>query len=252
MNIASIFVNVVLNTASLPTPPIVESATGIFPFSPSISQNDACTNAENIAKNLILQKTVGQTLSSDMTSECRETTNSKQCNTEIVSVHSANGKITKVLNREVVVEDWKCKVSVTAEVEKYNRKGQSDFGLDVKFEKHRYMQGEQLDFTFYPFEHSHVTLFLANKHNNTIKRVYPTPRKINTFFYRNEAIHSSFLDKIKVYSDETEETQFLLFVVTEKPVNFSSSYQLKSFYTMYDNIDGNKQLYKKPFIVLGM
>jgi hypothetical protein len=251
MNIANILVNVALSSVTLPTPVITESATGIFPFSPSISQNDACTNAENIAKNLILQKTVGQTLSSDMTSECREASDAKLCKTEVVTVHSANGKITRVTDKHVSVEDWKCKVSITAEVEKNTPKGFDDFGVDITFDKHRYMQGEWLSFTFYPFEHSHVSLFLANKSNNTIKRVYPTPQKSNTFFYKNEIVHSSFLNKVKVYSDEIEETQFLLFVVTEKPVNFSGSYQLKSFYNMYDNINGNKQLYKKPFIVLG-
>lgn len=252
MNIANILVNAVLSSATLPTPAIVESATGVFSFSPSISQIDACTNAENIAKNLILQKTVGQTISSDMTSECKESTGTNKCSTEIITVHSANGKITKIRDKEVKVEDWKCTVSITAEVEKSQLKGLDDFGIDITFNKHRYMHGEQLSFSFYPFEHSHVTLFLANKNNNTLKRVYPTAKRTNTFFYKNEIIGSTFLEKINVYSDQSEETQFLIFVVTDKPVNFSSSYQLKSFYTLYDNIDGNKHLYKKPFIVLGM
>ena len=52
-----------------------ETQTASFPFTPHISQVEACKQAENKAKSLMLERTVGQLFTTDSSQICKEVNN---------------------------------------------------------------------------------------------------------------------------------------------------------------------------------
>lgn len=240
-----------LMSLSTSAPSLVDQATGVYTFSPSISQEQACTKAENIAKALILQKTLGQKVHADVKTECVENDADLKCNIDSSTTHYTNGTISRIITKKTLVEDWQCKVFLRAEVEPNTNHIDPSFNLNIKLNNRRYISGEKLDFSFTPTKESHVYVFHFDKKMDTVRKVYPTPKTPNSFFHSNEKISSSFLDiNYKLFSEDLEETQYLFFVLYERNVSFMDEYPLNYFHKKYDSLDLKKQLYKKPLVVL--
>lgn len=233
------------------TPSLVEQATGVYTFSPSISQEQACTKAENIAKALILQKTVGQNVHADVKSECSENNNNVSCNIDSSSTHYTNGTISRIVTKKTLVEDWQCKVFIRAEVAPNTNHIDPNFNLNINLNSRKYISGDKVDFNFTPTKNSHVYVFHFDKSLDTVKKIYPNSKSPNSFFYENENISSNFLGvNHKLLSEDLEETQYLFFVLYESNVSFMDEYPLNYFHKKYDNLNLKKQLYKKPIVVL--
>lgn len=249
MDLPQLAISTLLSISNSPT--LVEQATGVYHFSPSVSQEQACLKAENIAKSMILQKTVGQSIHANVKSNCLETSNEVSCNIDSTSNHYTNGQISKVIFKKAHVEEWKCTVFLRAEVVKNTNYTDPNFNLNIHLNTKKYNSGDKVDFNFTPTKPSHIYVFHYNKNDNTVKKVYPTSKSPNTFFYENENVSSNFLGvNYKLHAEDDEETHYLFFIQYERNLSLLDEYPLNYFHKIFDNLDMKKQLYKKPVIVL--
>lgn len=223
-------------------------ATGTYQYSPQISQVEACKRAEEKAKLAIIHKAIGHEFTSDKISSCSESNNDQSCKFYDTSYESSKGYIKSVIDRQERVKDWSCSVTVKATVGKSEYKVNPDFDMVVDFPITLLKQNDTLNFTVTPNATSYLYVYVYTPSDNVVKRIYPgqyqraaiqhQPVRINT------AEYSLKLPQMK----DSDERYIFAFMVGYY-MNPLDTYQLQSFYDMWDNIKARKRLVKRGFVI---
>ena len=230
-----------------------ETQTASFPFTPHISQVEACKQAENKAKTLILEKTVGQLFTTDTSQTCKEVNNKHSCKTYNVSLESVRGEVTEIVDRKEKVQNWQCEVTLTAKVSKKQEQLDPNYDLDVKMRQLVYMEKDTLRFSVQSNSHGALNIFRLDP-NNILTKIWP----MNEYQRRNNLLTpwSKFEFPndfarlpVQSYVEGQENATMLFITYTYRQAHLLDSYELTSFYKMWDNIKYEKRLLKKGYIV---
>lgn len=252
MNITTTLIGTLFQLSNLGPIDVIDTQTASYPFTPHISQVDACKQAENKAKTLILEKVSGQTFSSDASSFCKERNNQYTCTYTNITTESARGVITEIIDRKETVKDWQCTVKLTARVSK-----QSDidpnYDVYVQMQQLVYMDNDQFRFGVYPNAGGALTIFRLEDNNRLVKLWPMTDQQYRHSLLspRHKAVFPYDFGRLPVpkYVPGTDNAGMLFVAYTAKTVNFLDSYELSYFYKVWDSMKFQKRLVRKGFIV---
>ena len=241
-------------TTALAAPAITtETQVASFPFTPYISQVEACKQAENKAKTLMLERAVGQMFTSDSSQTCRETDNQLSCKNYNVSLESVRGEVVEIVDRKEKVQDWQCTVSLTAKVSRKQEEMDPNFDLTVKMKQIVYMEKDTLRFSVSSNANGALNIFRLDP-NNKLTKIWPT----TNYQRRNNLISPwSYFEfpndfaklPIQPYTEGQDNATMLFFAYTSQQAYFMDSYELTYFYKVWDNLKYEKRLLKKGYIV---
>lgn len=251
MNIATTLVGALFQLSNLGPIDVVETQSATYPFTPHISQVEACKQAENKAKTSILEKVSGQTFSSDASSYCKERNNQYTCTHTNITTESARGVITEIVDRQEKVKDWQCTVTLTAKVSKQT---DIDPNYDMYVQMHQlvYMDNDQFRVAVFPNAGGALTIFRLE--NGRLVKLWPhtdQQYRHSILSPRHKAVFPYDFGRLPVpkYVQGTDNSSLLFFAYTAKTVNFLDSYELSYFYKLWDSIKFQKRLVRKGFIV---
>lgn len=237
------------NTAAIAT----ETQTASFPFTPHISQVEACKQAENKAKALILEKTVGQLFTTDTSQTCKETNNQLSCKTYNVSLESVRGEVVEIVDRKEKVQNWQCDVTLTAKVSKKQEPMDPNYDINVKMRQLVYMEKDTLRFSVDSNSHGALTIFRLDP-NNKLTKIWPLTdyqRRNNllTPWMRMDFPNDFARLPVQPYVEGQDNATMLFIAYTSQQAHFLDNYELTYFYKLWDNLKYEKRLLKKGYIV---
>ena len=230
-----------------------ETQTASFPFTPHISQVEACKQAENKAKTLILEKTVGQLFTTDTSQTCKEVNNKHSCKTYNVSLESVRGEVTEIIDRKEKVQNWQCEVTLTAKVSRKQEQLDPNYDLNVKMQQLVYMDKDTLRFSVESNSHGTLTIFRLDPGNKLVK-IWPLTgyqRRNNSLkpWMRMEFPNDFTRLPVQPYVEGQDNATTLFIAYTSHPAHFMDDYELTYFYKLWDNLKYEKRLLKKGYIV---
>lgn len=224
-------------------------ATGVYQYSPQISQVEACKRAEEKAKLAIIHKAIGHEFTSDKISSCSESNDDQSCKYYDTSYESSKGYIRSVIDRQESVKDWTCTVTVKATVGKAETLNDPRFDFSVDFTETLVKQNDILNITITPNALGYLYVFVYNPSDNTVKRIFPNeyqrpvalsgkPIRINASEY-----------PLKLPNTKDSEERYVFAMLVGYHMKTLDTYQLQSFYDMWDNIRARKRLVKRGFVI---
>jgi len=224
-------------------------ATGVYHYSPQISQVEACKRAEEKAKLAIIHKVAGHEFTSDKISSCSESKQDQSCKFYDTSYESSKGYIKSVISRSESVKDWTCSVTVKATVGKTDYNVDPDFDLDMIFPITLLKTNETLKFTVTPNSLGYLYVYAYNPSENKLTKIFPakyqrpvalarTPININAIDYR-----------LTLPPEKDSEERYIFAFVVGHFMSPLDNYQLNSFYEMWDNIKARKRMVKRGFVI---
>ena len=152
----------------------------------NISKNQSCKIAEQKAKKNAIIKSIGQTISSDVVSNCSEVDGEFECERNQLSLFKLNGVITssKVISRsdgkELGSEIYFCEITIEANVEPIKRKSDPSFHFETKLNKKVFRSGENLEISINTSEKMYIAIFqwlpYGGKKYNIITKIFPNEK----------------------------------------------------------------------------
>lgn len=236
--------------------PLITTETQIasFPFTPYISQAEACKQAENKAKTLMLEKTVGQLFTSDTSQACKEKNNQYNCVTYNVSLESVRGEVIEVIDKKEKVDGWQCQVSLTAKVSRKQEVLDPNYDINIRMHQLVYMEKDTLRFSVSSNSHGALTIFRLNPNNNTLTKIWPL-----TSYQQQNNLLSPWMRMdfpndfarlpIQQYLKDQDNNTMLFIAYTAQQAHFLDNYELTYFYKLWDSLKYQKRLLKKGYIV---
>jgi len=230
-----------------------ETQTASFPFTPHISQVEACKQAENKAKSLMLERTVGQLFTTDSSQTCKEVNNKHSCKNYNISLESVRGEVLEIIDRKEKVQNWQCEVTLTAKVSRKQESMDPNYDIDVRMRQIVYMEKDTLRFSVQSNSHGALNVFRLDP-NNRLTKIWP----MNEYQRRNNILTPwskfEFPDDfsrlpVQPYVEGQENTTILFIAYTSQQAHFLDNYELTNFYKLWDNIKYEKRLLKKGYIV---
>ena len=223
----------------------VLSGTGMYQFSPSMSQEEACKRAEERAKVQIIQKAYGQDFGSDSSMSCRET-DQMRCDVVTNTYENSRGYIKKVKERAAKVDGWACKVEVTAEVQEL-KPNKSWLDASLQLDRPLYVPTDKAELTVKTNDKGLVSVFIYDPVDDVVTKVFPNGEARKWWTYNDVPLKTSIpLTGLA----ERDTPYYFLVTVTDVPVRLMDQYRLHNFYEMWDNLQNkDKRLVRKSFLV---
>lgn len=224
-------------------------ATGVYQYSPQISQVEACKRAEEKAKLAIIHKAIGHEFTSDKISSCSESNNDHSCKFYDTSYESSKGYIKSVIDRQESVKDWTCSVTVKATVGKSDYKVNPDFDMAVDFPTTLFKTTDTLNFTLTPNAFGYLYVYVYTPSENTVKRIFPG-RYERPLAIQHKTIKINAIEyPLKLASTKESEERYVFAFLVGMPILVLDQYQLQSFYEMWDNVRARKRMVKRGFVI---
>jgi len=203
----------------------------------NISKNQSCKIAEQKAKKNAIIKSIGQTISSDVVSNCSEVDGEFECERNQLSLFELNGVITfsKRIGRANYGEEpgsegiFFCEVTIRANVEPVKKNLDPTFQFDVKLNKEIFRSGENMEIEINTSKKMYMTVFqwlpYGGKKFNIITKIFPN-KEFNKNI--NNLVDGQLILKYETYfPEEIKENkvdEYLIFVASEKDINWLKSY----------------------------
>ena len=203
----------------------------------NVSKNQSCKIAEQKAKKNAIIKSIGQTISSDVVSNCSEVDGEFECERNQLSLFELNGVITSSkrigeLNYgEELGSDgiFFCEVTIEANVEPVKKNQDPTFQFDVKLNQDIFRSGEDMKIEINTSKKMYITIFqwlpYGGKKFNIITRIFPN-KEFNKNI--NNLIDGQLILKYETYfPEEIKENkvdEYLIFVASEKDINWLKNY----------------------------
>lgn len=225
-------------------------ATGSYQFSPQVAQVEACKRAEERAKVAILQKAIGHEFTSDRVTACKEVNDQHSCKHYDTSYEYNKGHIKSIIDRKESVKDWTCNVTVKALVSETKQYTSTNFDLSVNLPKNYYVNGESLEFDVTTSAYSFLYAYIYTPDDGKLRKVFPLGYEspLVPFSKQRTVLPKQYPIKLST-SKETEE-QYLFVFITGFHVNPMDTYELKSFYEMWDSMTTARKLVRKGYIIV--
>ena len=133
----------------------------------NVSKNQSCKIAEQKAKKNAIIKSIGQTISSDVVSNCSEVDGEFECERNQLSLFELNGVITsskrigKLNYGEELGSDgiFFCEVTIEANVEPVKKNQDPTFQFDVKLNQDIFRSGEDMKIEINTSKKMYITIF---------------------------------------------------------------------------------------------
>jgi hypothetical protein len=220
----------------------------------NISKNQSCKIAEQKAKKNAIIKSIGQTISSDVVSNCSEVDGEFECERNQLSLFELNGEITfsKRLGKPNYGEElgsdgiFFCEVTIRVNVEPVKKNLDPTFQFDVKLNQEIFRSGENMEIEINTSKKMYMTIFqwppYGGKKYNIISKIFP-----NKDFNKNidNLIDGKLVLKYETYFPEeikeNKVNEYLIFVASEKNINWLNS---------YSQIEGLKREFTKTNILM--
>ena len=203
----------------------------------NISKNQSCKIAEQKAKKNAIIKSIGQTISSDVVSNCSEVDGEFECERNQLSLFELNGVITfsKRLGKPNYGEElgsegiFFCEVTIRANVEPVKKNLDPTFQFDVKLNQEIFRSGENMEIEINTSKKMYMTIFqwlpYGGKKFNIITKIFPNKEYNKNI---NNLIDGQLVLKYQTYfPEEIKEKkvdEYLIFVASEKDINWLKSY----------------------------
>ena len=203
----------------------------------NISKNQSCKIAEQKAKKNAIIKSIGQTISSDVVSNCSEVDGEFECERNQLSLFELNGVITssKRIGKPNYGEElgsegiFFCEVTIRANVEPVKKNLDPTFQFDVKLNQEIFRSGENMEIEINTSKKMYMTIFqwlpYGGKKFNIITKIFPNKEYNKNI---NNLIDGQLVLKYQTYfPEEIKEKkvdEYLIFVASEKDINWLKSY----------------------------
>ena len=203
----------------------------------NISKNQSCKIAEQKAKKNAIIKSIGQTISSDVVSNCSEVDGEFECERNQLSLFELNGVITfsKRIGKLNYGEElgsegiFFCEVTIRANVEPVKKNLDPTFQFDVKLNQEIFRSGENMEIEINTSKKMYMTVFqwlpYGGKKTNIITKIFPN-KEFNKNI--NNLVDGQLILKYETYfPEEIKENkvdEYLIFVASEKDINWLKSY----------------------------
>ena len=222
---------------TLPLKAEIVTETGKHRHVGNISKNQSCRIAEQKAKKNAIIKSIGQTISSNVVSNCSEVDGEFECERNQLSLFELNGVITfskkigKTNYGEEVGSDgiFFCEVTIRANVEPVKKNLDPTFQFDVKLNQEIFRSGEKMQIEINTSKKMYMTIFqwlpYGGKKYNKITKIFPNKEfNKNTNNYLDGQLvleyETYFPEEIK----ENKVDEYLIFVASEKDINWLNNY----------------------------
>ena len=239
---------------SLPLKAEIVTETGKHRHAGNISKNQSCKIAEQKAKKKAIIKSIGQTISSEVVSNCSEVDGEYECERNQLSLIELNGEITgserigkpnygEELGSEGI---FFCEVTLKVNVEPIKRNFDPTFQFDVKLNQEIFRSGEIVEIEINTSKKMYMTIFqwlpYGGKKYNVITKIFPNKDyNKNT----NDLIEGKLNLKYEAYfPDEIKKNrvdEYFIFVASEKRINWLDEYA---------QIDSLKKQFSKTNILM--
>jgi len=203
----------------------------------NIAYDKSCKIAEQKAKKNAIIKSIGQTISSDVVSNCSEVDGEFECERNQLSLFELNGVITfsKRVGKPNYGEElgsegiFFCEVTIRANVEPVKKNLDPTFQFDVKLNQEIFRSGENMEIEINTSKKMYMSIFqwlpYGGKKFNIITKIFPNKEYNKNI---NNLIDGQLVLKYRTYfPEEIKEKkvdEYLIFVASEKDINWLKSY----------------------------
>ncbi len=236
---------------ALPVNAEIVKATGTYKHLGDKTKNESCKIALERAKKEAIIKTLGETVSSEIVSNCSEVDGEYNCERNQFSLLELKGDLsgTQTLSKEYKVLDdgvLICKVDIRTNVTPIKQNVDPSFQFDVSMNERTFRSGEIMEIEINTSKKMYISIFqwlpYGGRKFNKITKVFPNEQfNKNT----NNLIKSNLLLKYEAYFPEEIKKkmvdEYLVFVASDKEIPWLDEYA---------RIDGlKKQLVKSKVLI---
>jgi len=224
----------------------------------NISKNQSCKIAEQKAKKNAIIKVLGQTVSSEVVTNCSETDGEFECERNQLSLFELNGDITfsEKIGKENYGEElgsdgvFFCEVVIKANVEPVVKNTDPTFQFDVKLNQEIFRTGEDFEIEINTSKKMYMAIFqwlpYGGKKYNVVTKIFPNKEYNKNI---NDLIDGKIVLKYEAYFPEeikqNKVDEYLIFVATEKKVPWLNEYaQIENLKKQFSK---NKYLMEKHY-----
>ena len=243
-------------------------AAGSYTFSSTMTEAEACQEAEMRANSHAVRQLTGETLAADETMRCTEQNDQSDCIRNSTVWTAVGGEIRATRDRSVIVtqelENFrKCAVSFEADVRVAAGKPDPGFDVGVSLNTTVFRDGEALSLTLKPSQPMVVQVFQwlpYEKGDAQVSRIFPNafdnaakidkPVTIPTPPAQDRyELKLSFPAAVGPSRKMVDE--YLMVVATRKPIEFLSSYSLEGFNRAIAEIPlGDRRIVKRQYNIV--
>ena len=220
---------------SFPLKAEIISATGKHKHLGDKTKNQSCKIAEEKAKKKAIIQSLGQTVSTDVVSNCSEIDGEFECERNQFALFELNGDITsfkvknKTYDKELGTEILYCEIEIEANVVpiKYNQ--DPNFQFSVTLNEKIYRTGDILEISINTSQDMYMNIFqwlpYGGSKYNKVTKIFP-----NKNFNQNDnnLIKQNVKLRYEVYFpdeiDQNKVDEYLVFVASEKDISWLDEY----------------------------
>ena len=220
---------------SFPLKAEIISATGKHKHLGDKTKNQSCKIAEEKAKKKAIIQSLGQTVSTDVVSNCSEIDGEFECERNQFALFELNGDITsfkvknKTYDKELGTEILYCEIEIEANVVpiKYNQ--DPNFQFSVTLNEKIYRTGDILEISINTSQDMYMNIFqwlpYGGSKYNKVTKIFP-----NKNFNQNDnnLIKQNIKLRYEVYFpdeiDQNKVDEYLVFVASEKDISWLDEY----------------------------
>ena len=226
---------IILILFSFPLKAEIISATGKHKHLGDKTKNQSCKIAEEKAKKKAIIQSLGQTVSTDVVSNCSEIDGEFECERNQFALFELNGDITsfkvknKTYDKELGTEILYCEIEIEANVVpiKYNQ--DPNFQFSVTLNEKIYRTGDILEISINTSQDMYMNIFqwlpYGGSKYNKVTKIFP-----NKNFNQNDnnLIKQNIKLRYEVYFpdeiDQNKVDEYLVFVASEKDISWLDEY----------------------------
>ena len=196
---------------------------------------ESCKIAEEKAKKNAIIQSLGQTVSSDVVSNCSEIDGEFECERNQFALFELNGDITsfKVINKDEGKElgsDIRfCEIEIEAKVVPINYNQDPNFQFDVSLNERIYRTGDQLEININTSKDMYLTIFqwlpYGQSKYNKVTKIFPNEKfnhNINNLINNNLKLKYEVYFPDEINLDKVDE--YLVFVASEDDISWLNEY----------------------------
>mgnify|MGYP001322354381 CR=1 FL=1 len=248
---------------------LVVEGKGEYFFGPEISQNKACSMAEEKAKSNAISSVFGEKFSSEENFYCFQNSlelASKNCESNRVAWSYIDGKIKTLHKISKLVKKFEnkdsCVVTIVADVISSRKQTDPNFDFEIKLNESNFRVRENLSIRINPTKPMYIYIFswLPNTKERKIFKLYPNeydlenlisetikiPSKESELFYSFELDWNDSYPLEKNIIDE-----WIIVVASKKPLKFFSEYRNDEFKNKINEMNQFElRIKKKPYFLI--
>lgn len=217
------------------------STTGIgeFSFGPDVSENTACSKAEDRAKLDAVRNVLGEEVVAHASRNCKES--GCIADTDVWTLSDAHLKEAKISSREIIEKQGAriCKITIDAKVS--GERPFSDLHIESKFS---YKNGEQMNFKVTSTENG--KLYIYHVEGNKASMVFPNVYQTNELSREMSIPNSQYT--MTVQASKFDES--LVFVLTKGDEKFLPQYEFSELNNKLLSINiKNRKIIRRNLII---